>query len=82
MYTRFVRCCLAGLVGFTLCGCAHYYKVTDPGSGKTYYTNHIKNKGHGVIRFKDGVSRTQVTLSGSEVMKITKDQYKANAHPR
>jgi hypothetical protein len=82
MKTRFVRCCLAGAVAFTLCGCATYYKVTDPASGRIYYTDNIDHKGNGVIRFKDDVSKNQVTLSASEVMQITKDQYKANAHPK
>ena len=82
MKTTFVRWCLAGAVALTLSGCASYYKVTDPGSGRTYYTDDIHNKGNGVIRFKDENTKQEVTLAGSEVMKITKDQFKANSHPK
>ncbi len=82
MRTRFVRCCLACAVAVALCGCASYYKITDPGSGRAYYTDHIDNKGNGVIRFKDENTKQQVTLNASEVMEITEDQFKANIHPK
>ena len=82
MKTRFVRCCLASAVAFTLCGCATYYKVTDPGSGRAYYTDKIDHKGSGIIRFKDENTKQDVSLSTSEVIEITKDQYKANIHPK
>ena len=82
MKTRFVRYCLACAVAFTLSGCATYYKVVDPASGRAYYTDHIDKKGSGAIHFKDENTKTQVTLSASEVMEITKDQFKANIHPK
>ena len=67
---------------FTFCGCASYYKITDTASGRVYYTDHLEKRGSGAVAFKDDVTKTQVTLSGSEVMEITEDQYKANAHPK
>jgi len=82
MSARFVRWCLAGVMAFTLCGCATYYKVTDPGSGRTYYTDSIDHKGNGVIKFKDENTKQIVTLSASEVMEVTKDQFKANSRPK
>jgi hypothetical protein len=82
MKTKFMRCCLACAVAFTLSGCATYYKVTDPGSGRAYYTDNIDHKGSGIICFKDENTKQQVTLSASEVIEITKDQYKANTHPK
>ncbi len=82
MKIKFVRCCLACAVSLALFGCSHFYKVTDPGSGRTYYTDNIDNKGNGVIRFKDESTKQFVTLSASEVMEITEDQFKANIHPR
>lgn len=63
-------------------GCASYYKVTDPASGKVYYTEDIDKKGSSAIEFKDEASKTDVTLQASEVMEITKDQYKANINPK
>jgi hypothetical protein len=65
-----------------LCGCASYYKVLDPVSSKTYYTEDIDHMDNGVIRFKDEETKTRVTLPQSEVIQITEDQYKANIHPR
>jgi hypothetical protein len=79
---NYMRCCLVCAVAFTLCGCASYYKVTDPASGRAYYTDHIENKGSGAVRFKDENSKVFVVLSTSEVMEITEDQYKANIHPK
>jgi hypothetical protein len=78
MKTRFVLCSLVCAVAFGSVGCASYYKVTDPGSGKAYYTKSINKKRQGAISFKDQATKTDVTLNASEVMKITKDQYKAN----
>ncbi len=82
MKKRFVLYCLAFFFIFAVSGCASYYKVMDPASGKVYYTEDIHNRGNGVIQFKDEVSKTKVTLPQSEVMEITKDQYKANIHPK
>lgn len=75
----FTLSCAAAL---TLSGCASYYKVTDPASGRTYYTDNIEKRGSGAISFKDENTKTRVTLSTSEVMEITEDQFKANVHPR
>jgi hypothetical protein len=85
MRRRFLLLGLACAIVFTLAGCAttKYYKVTDPISGRVYYTDNVQRKGDGgAVRFKDAVSRTEVTLSASEVMEITQDQFKANVHGR
>ena len=58
-------------------GCASYYKVTDPNTGKDYYTKTLKKKGGGVT-FKDVNTQTTVTLQSSEVLEISKDTFKAN----
>ena len=62
---------------FVVSGCGNYYKVVDPVSQKVYYTDSIKEKGRGVIQFKDKLSKNVVTLPESEVMEITKDQYQS-----
>jgi hypothetical protein len=82
MNGRLVLFALASALACTLAGCATYYKVTDPASGKAYYTDKVQRTGSGAVRFKDAVSRTEVTLSASEVMEITEDQFKANVHAR
>ncbi len=78
---KLVLLSIACAVMFTVSGCS-YYKVIDPGSGRVYYTSHVHRKGSGSIRFKDDVTRTEVTLSSSEVIPISKDQFKAGVHGR
>ena len=66
----------------TVAGCATYYKVTEPASGKTYYTTKIKKtkiggKPTGAITFKDATTKSKVTLQSSEVEKVSGKEYKA-----
>ena len=58
------------------CG-SHYYRVTDPASGKTYYTTDIDRQDGGAVRIKDERTRGRVTLPASEVTEISEDEYKA-----
>jgi uncharacterized protein YceK len=74
--------CLALFFVIAVSGCASYYKITDPASGKVYYTEDIDKKSSGIIEFKDEATKAQVTLPTSEVMEITEDQYNANIHPK
>ena len=61
----------------TLVGCATYHKVTDPTSGKVYYTKKIKKeKRGGTVTFTDDRTGAKVTLQSSEVQKIPKKEYK------
>ena len=60
-------------------GCEGYCKITDPASNKVSNTHDINRKMNGAIRFKDAVSKTQVTLQRSEVIEITQDQFVAAA---
>lgn len=49
-------------------GCTNYYRVTDPASGKTYYTTKIDNAGRaGAVKIKDERTGSVVTLQSSEV---------------
>ena len=60
-----------------LAGCATYYKVTDPSSGRTFYTEKIdRPKGQTTIMFKDTKSGAEITLPSSEVLEIPSDEYK------
>lgn len=59
-------------------GCASYYKVTDIGSGKTYFTKDIDRNRDGSILFKDETSSSTVTIQSSEVLEISKDEFKSN----
>jgi len=70
-----------GLLAF-LGGCVSYYRVTDPVSGKVYYTDSIETEHSGAIRFKDEVTQRTVTLQQSEVMEINKEQFDAAGRTR
>ena len=48
-----------------LCGCAPYYRVTDPSTENTYYTRNIKKVGSGAIKLEDARSGKTVTLQNS-----------------
>jgi hypothetical protein len=59
-------------------GCASsYYKVTDPASGRVYYTDEVSTERSGAVKLKDARSKSVITLQNSEVIEISKDQYQA-----
>jgi hypothetical protein len=58
-------------------GCTTYYRVTDPSSGRTYYTDDIKRSGSAVM-FKDVKSGSEVTLQASEVKEISSEDFQKN----
>ncbi len=77
---RSVRCGWLVVVlclGIVIVGCASYYKVTDPQSGKEYYTQEIENLKGGAVKLKDARSGSTVTIQNSEVKEIDSDAYKA-----
>ncbi|MCG6875567.1 MAG: YgdI/YgdR family lipoprotein [Betaproteobacteria bacterium] len=60
-----------------IAGCASYYKVTDPSSGRTFYTEKVdRPKDQTTIMFKDAKTGAEVTLPSSEVLEISSDEYK------
>ena len=73
---QFIIMIACGLV-LTVDGCSSYYTITDPGSGKIYYSNEVE-KEDGAIEFKDANSGSTVTIQNSEVKEISKEEYKAN----
>ena len=69
---------LVGLSVLICSGCS-YYKVTDPTSGKVYYTESgkIHRSGFsGAIKLTDAKSGQVVTIQNSEVAKITEAEFK------
>jgi len=65
-----------------LAGCSStYYLVKDAESGREYYTTRLQHSGD-AITFKDGKTRSTVTLQNSEVTEITRDQYGASTGAR
>ena len=67
------------LSGFMAAGCStHYYRVTDPGSGKTYYTNNVERVWQGgALNFEDAQYGISVTLQSSEVKELSEDEFMA-----
>ena len=56
----------------------HYYRVTDPGSGKTYYTNKFERVWQGgAVNFEDAQSGISVTLQSSEVKELSEGEFMA-----
>ncbi len=73
------RALVAGAVALAaICqGCA-YYEVTDPGSGRRYYTNNWEAKRDGpvgTVYFKDAKTGSYVTLQSSQVRQISEAEY-------
>ena len=75
--TPATACLIIALTGAALAGCSSYYRITDPSSGKQYYTKDIDSDRSGAVEFKDAQTGSRVTLQNSEVAKIKKDEYKA-----
>lgn len=57
-------------------GCSRYYRVTDPATGKAYYTRKVEHsRRRGYVEFKDEQSKSKVTLQSSEVTKISRREF-------
>jgi len=67
------------LCGLMATGCStKYYRVTDPGSGKTYYTNKFERVWQGgALNFEDAQSGSSVTLQNSEVKELSEGEFMA-----
>ena len=63
-------------LGLAACGGGSYYKVTDPGNGKDYYTEDVKRSGPAVM-FKDAQTGAETTLQNSQVLEIDKRTFEA-----
>jgi len=77
---RMSRLGMYTICGFmmVMAGCTTYYRVTDPASGKEYYTTNVKDKGRsGAVKITDDKTGSSVTLQSSEVREISEDEYKA-----
>jgi hypothetical protein len=61
----------------SLVGCTTYYKVTDPTTGKTYYTTQLERRRDGAATLKDGRTGNMVTIQNSEVATIKKEEYES-----
>ena len=74
--------CLAASVLFLAGGCGSYHKVTDPTTGKVYYTDNYKARSSGAATLRDGATGNTVNLQNSEATKISKDEYDRGRYQR
>lgn len=58
-------------------GCSGHYKVTDPASGRVYYTRDVDGVRGGAVEFKDETTGANVTLQSSEVKEIKSEEFDA-----
>ncbi|MCL4791823.1 MAG: hypothetical protein KJ040_07195 [Gammaproteobacteria bacterium] len=68
---------LAGCSVPHVLGMGSYYQVTDPSSGKVYFTHQIEREDRGVVEFMDDTSDSWVSLPDGEVKTITEAEYRA-----
>ena len=73
---------MAILLVFGLTACGSYYRVKDPSTQKSYYTNEIDSEKGGAVKFKDANSGSVVTLQNSEVTEIPKEEFKKNTEKK
>jgi uncharacterized protein YceK len=59
-------------------GCTSYYAVTDPKTGKQYYTTDWDTARGGTTRFVDAKSGAIVTIQESEVREISGTEFQKN----
>lgn len=59
-------------------GCASYYVVTDPKTGKHYYTTDWETARGGTTRFTDAKSGAIITIQESEIREISEKEFQAN----
>lgn len=65
-------------LSMVIAGCTNYYRVTDPSSGKAYYTTKVHEAGRGgAVKIKDEKTGSTVTLQSSEIKEISSDEYEA-----
>ena len=56
-------------------GCGRRYRVSDPRSGRVYYTRDVDRRDSGAVEFTDAQSNAKITLESSVVERIPKDEY-------
>ena len=76
-YMRYGWLVVSLCVGLLVIGCASYYKVTDPQSGKEYYTQKVDTLAGGAVKVMDTRTGSIVTLQNSQVKEISEKEYKA-----
>ena len=72
--TGLFRTAALATIAIVATGCS-YYKITDPTTDKSYYTEKYDSKDG--ISFTDAVTQKKVTVQNAEIEDITSSQFKA-----
>ncbi len=59
-----------------LTGCGGYWQVIDLTTKDVYYTQKVKKEKAGAVRFIDAKTGVLIILQNSEVVKLSRDQFK------
>lgn len=65
-------------VAIVTSGCTSYYTVTEPKTGKVYYTTEWETVRGGATRFTDAKSGAIVTIQESEIREVTPKEFQDN----
>ena len=60
----------------SVAACTTYYEVTDPTTGRVYYSTDIEDRKGGAVTLVDDRNGAEVTVQNSEIREISKDTYK------
>ena len=83
MWHHLITALIVSALTMLVAGCTTYYQVTDPASGKSYYTTKVGGVGAaGAVKIKDNKTGNTVTLQSSEVKDISEEEYKAGMMAR
>jgi len=77
MWKHLITALILGGLTILVADCTNYYRVTDPKTGKAYYTTKVDGGKDEAVKIKDEKTGSTVTLQSSEVKEISKDEYKA-----
>lgn len=66
-------------VGFALVGCTKYYRVSDPSTGRAYYTTKVNDKWGDKIEFIDMNTGEKVVMQEHAVVEVTEQEAKTAA---
>lgn len=58
-------------------GLGAYYAVTDPASGRVWYTDQLQREDRGVIEFRDAATGAWISLPAGEAREITAAEFRA-----
>src|SRR4051812_20804920 len=73
---RYAWLALVGCVAMGALGCGTtYYRVTDPTTGRDFYTTVVEKQRGGSVRLRDAGTGRTVTLQNSEVHEVKKEEF-------